>query len=384
MDLTALWPSLEALVLERLPDGRFVARNGVPAWCGHLRPEAHWDSPFLVQSVFPFLTVFLPTAEQAWWGDPPFRAESDFWTEADGDGEGDLHLLAYAVSVRQAQALVILRSDQLFFQSQGLLQRGRELRLVHASLMKEMEQKDILIHAIVHDLVAPLHTIIGVLSLLEEKTAEAGKSPEPWLELAITAANRQQTLIREVLDVFTAEVSALVQASPEGVDLSSVIDRVLEERGPVARSRGVRFDCDAKAGDAYVVAEEMRLFRVLTNLVDNALRYSPEGGVIRISTYRGDGTVAVTVEDQGPGVPHDLLPRLFEKLARGRDREAGSGLGLFFCRITIEDWGGAIGYDPGESGGSKFWIRLKCAFGADDCGRERSKEHHGEAAHAGR
>jgi signal transduction histidine kinase len=381
--MTSLWHSLEALVLERLPDGRFVARNGVPAWCGHLRPETQWDSPFLVQSVFPFLAVFLPAAEQAWWGDPPFRAESDFWTEADGDGAGDLHLLAFAASVREAQALVILRSDQLFFQSQSLLQRGRELRLVHASLMKEMEQKDILIHAIVHDLVAPLHTIIGVLSLLEEKREETGQRPEPWLELAIAAANRQQGLIHEVLDVFTAEVSALVQVSPGGVELSSVLDRVVEERGPVARSRGVRFDRDEDVGCQYVVAEEMRLFRVLTNLVDNALRYSPVGGVVRISTQREGGTVGVSVEDQGPGVSHDLLPRLFEKLARGTDREAGTGLGLFFCRITVEDWGGAIGYDPGEHRGSRFWVRLKCALGADERERERSKEH-GEAPHAGR
>jgi signal transduction histidine kinase len=115
---------------------------------------------------------------------------------------------------------------------------------------------------------------------------------------------------------------------------------------------------------AYVIAEEMRLFRVLTNLVDNALRYSPPGGAVRIPTRREEGTVTVCVEDEGPGVAPDLLPRLFEKLARGRDRSAGTGLGLFFCRITVENWGGAIGYERREGGGSTFWIRLKSAPGS--------------------
>jgi signal transduction histidine kinase len=130
-----------------------------------------------------------------------------------------------------------------------------------------------------------------------------------------------------------------------------------------------------------VVGEETRLFRVLTNLVDNALRHSPVGGLVRITTTREDATVVVCVEDEGPGVPHDLLPRLFEKLAHGRDRTAGTGLGLFFCRITVEDWGGAIGYERRERGGSKFWIRLKSALGMGE--RERSVNHV-EAPHAGR
>jgi signal transduction histidine kinase len=239
--------------------------------------------------------------------------------------------------------------------------------------MKELEQKDILVHAIVHDLVAPLHSILGVLSLLGEKTQhepEAG-----WLGLAARAANRQQELIGEILDVFTTEVAALEQVSPGGVELSSVLDRVVDEREPVARSRRVGIERDTTPTPAYVLADEMRLFRVLTNLVDNALRYSPPGGIVRIPTRREESTVVVSVEDEGPGVAHDLWPRLFEKFARGRDRSAGTGLGLFFCRISVENWGGAIGYEGREGGGSTFWIRLKSAPGTDPQRRQGSKDH---------
>jgi signal transduction histidine kinase len=380
MDMTALMPSLESLVLERLSDGRFLARGGRPGWCRDVRPTVDWHSSVVIEDVFPFLSVFLPAAERAWESDPPVRADSELWTETD-DGSGEVHLLASAVRVRDACALVIVRNDSLFRDRQNLLQRGRELRLVHGALMKELEEKDILVHAIVHDLVAPLHSILGVLSLLAERTQnepEAG-----WLRLAITAAQRQQELIGEILDVFTAEVAALNDVNPEGVELLGALERVVSERQPLAQSRSVRIERDATSARAYVIGEEMRLFRMLTNLVDNALRYSPMGGVVRITVRDEEAAVAVYIDDEGPGVSPDLLPRLFEKLARGRDRVGGTGLGLFFCRMTVENWGGAIGYEKRENDGARFWLRLRSAPRPDRrCTEER--RDHGEAAHAGR
>ncbi len=131
-----------------------------------------------------------------------------------------------------------------------------------------------------------------------------------------------------------------------------------------------------------VIGEEMRLFRVLTNLIDNALRYSSPGGVVRIAVRVEDSSVAVSVEDEGPGVPLAMLPRLFEKFARGRDRASRTGLGLFFCRITVENWGGAIGYESRDGGGARFWFRLKSAHPLSGTGE--TQDEHGQAPHAGR
>jgi K+-sensing histidine kinase KdpD len=72
----------------------------------------------------------------------------------------------------------------------------------------------------------------------------------------------------------------------------------------------------------------------------------------------------LAVEDEGSGVPAALVPDLFKKFARGRDPTAGSGLGLYFCRITVESWGGTVGYEPLSGGGSRFWVRLVPAVGA--------------------
>jgi signal transduction histidine kinase len=86
---------------------------------------------------------------------------------------------------------------------------------------------------------------------------------------------------------------------------------------------------------------------------------------VRAAAWREGGEVVVAVDDQGPGVPVEMLPHLFEKFARGGERTAGTGLGLYFCRITVEGWGGGIGYEPRAEGGARFWIRLPLAEGRD-------------------
>jgi signal transduction histidine kinase len=358
VDLTEIIPAFEALVFERLPNGRFLARSVPPPWCRQVRPDVRWDEPLALDEVFPFLTVFLPQAEDQSWAPGGHPIRSDIWQETE-----NIHVRAAAVRLGEAAALIIVRSDPLYHERQDLLQRARELRMMHTSLMREIEQKDILIHAIVHDLAAPLHSILGVLSLLDERPRDEPEAS--WVRLGIQAAVRQRELIGEILDVFAAEGDTLGAASV--VALQEIIDEVVAEREPVARTRSLSLERIVREPEPRVVADRVRLFRVLTNLLDNAIRNSPSGGVVRISTRREDDSVMVFVEDDGPGVPASVLPHLFEKFARGRDRSSGTGLGLFFCRITVENWGGGIGYERRRTGGARFWIRLKTS-----CQVERS------------
>jgi signal transduction histidine kinase len=359
MDVSSLFAPLGLLVLERLPEGRFVRRGPLPRWTQSLRAEPiRTEAPFDIETIFPFLGAFLEQAESAWQGEPGTRVSSDFWTEVGQNGE-EVHLEAAAVRLDHTSVLVIARNNRLFVQQRLVLQRARELRLVHDELMREFELKDILVHAIVHDLAAPLHSILGVLSLLDEQSP-----PEPtrrWIQIALHAALRQRQLVQEILDVFSAEKSDLTQAPVAGAEapqLGQVISLVMNELDPVVRSRGIRLETEFHGPDWKVVAEETRLFRVLTNLLDNALRSSPDGGTIRLVVSSEKDSLYVRVEDEGPGVPLEVLPRLFEKFAKGGARR-GTGLGLYFCRITLERWGGGIGYEPRAEGGARFWIRLR-------------------------
>jgi signal transduction histidine kinase len=222
--------------------------------------------------------------------------------------------------------------------------------------MREIEQKDILIHAIVHDLAAPLHGILGSLSLLSEQSL--GDPSARWISMSLQAAMRQRQLIGEILDVFSTEHGAPSwEAGASVADACKIASNVVSELAPAAERQGTGLEACIDKTPCFVAVEETRLFRVLTNLLDNALRYSPRGGVIRVTARRDDRTLFLSVEDEGPGVPTDVMPRLFEKFAHGRG--AGStGLGLYFCRITVERWGGQIGYEPRKEGGARFWIRL--------------------------
>jgi signal transduction histidine kinase len=92
--------------------------------------------------------------------------------------------------------------------------------------------------------------------------------------------------------------------------------------------------------------------------VENALRHSPRGSTVTIGVQEERGGVLTTVDDEGPGVPEELAANLFQKFEQGHYNPGKSGLGLHFCRITIERWGGTIGYSPRAGQGARFWFRL--------------------------
>lgn len=358
MDLSALASALDVLVLEREDDGRFVLRADAPPWCALLGLELTKDgAPFDVTEVFEFLSAFLRDAERAWAGTLGARSTSDFWTETGIAGE-EVHLEATATQVGDARALVVRRSERLYAETSLVLQRARERRLAHDALTREIEARDILVHAVVHDLAAPLHSILGTLSLLAEGVPEAQAAP--LVQLALGAAMRQRELISEILDVYSSEQGGLSGVDARPPDAATVLAQVVSERMPVAARRNVRLQLTGSDAPAEVSADAQRLFRVATNLIDNAIRHSPRGGTVEVSLEPDRDAWVITVSDEGDGVSDELVPQLFEKLPRGRDRR-GTGLGLYFCRITVEAWGGRVGYTPRSPRGSHFWARLLSA-----------------------
>ena len=358
--------SLGKVVLERQPDGSFLLRGSPPDWYARLiQGVPRSNMPIRVESLFPFLEVFLPEAEAVWQGQGPARLASDVWCETTQGGE-ELPLEATALRIGPRGLLVITRCDELYRERRLLLQRARELRFTYDALSREIEQKDILMHCIVHDLASPLQTILGVLSSLDERDPPGEQGV--MIDLALDAALRQRSMIREILSVFASEHGDLDVTHEETAvsDLDATIQRVVAARELTARGRNVRIEQDGPASGALVIADEPRLVRVLSNLLDNAIRHSPVGGHVRVSTREDGPSIEVCVVDEGPGVPASLAPRLFQRFGRGSGPQAGTGLGLYFCRITVERWGGTIGHVAPPEGGSRFWFRLrKAPTGAD-------------------
>jgi signal transduction histidine kinase len=360
------------LILERSARGAFRPLGRTPDWCsGLLPPNAVSDGSLAPETIFSFLEYFLPEAGRFWADGASGELRSGMWVETSPDGV-ELHLAATACIVARKKILLIRRLEQEFDQLQSVYQKGRELLLTQERLLAETSKKEILLHCIIHDLAGPLSGITGTLQVLEgeELTAQAAR----LVELGRRAARQQSRLIDDLLATFRAETGALDTIDPDPAhapDAVACARDVLDSLLPAFAIREVSARVDVApglSGRAPVSGEKGRLERIFHNLVQNALRYSPAKGVVTIGFQRKGSAVRITVEDQGPGVPPEIIPQLFQKFVRGGGNRGKSGLGLYFCRISVEQWGGAIGCEPRPEGGARFWFRLNLVQAAESWG----------------
>jgi signal transduction histidine kinase len=184
------------------------------------------------------------------------------------------------------------------------------------------------------------------------------------LEIGKKQSIKQEMLIQEILKAFSAEVKSLEDftvdsaQAPDGVRCArEVVEALLATFSLNKRILQLEPNIDM-AQDWKVVGENSRLERVLFNLVENAFRHSPLGSTVTVDVNQDGKFILFTVDDEGPGVPEDISKNLFQKFAQGREKSGKAGLGLYFCRITVERWGGSIGYSTRPKGGSCFWFRL--------------------------
>lgn len=262
--------------------------------------------------------------------------------------EGDCALLLDAMAQEQQQRM--------------MQQKGNELSLNYQRLVKEIQKKEILLHCIVHDLAGPLMGIKGGFELLaNEPISESGRK---FLQIGLRQAGKQEMLIREILQAFSAEIASLdtFHADPESApDAAKSAAEVIEGMSSAFALNQVHLRLDPtmdRTKDWKVVGEKSRLDRIISNLVENALRHSPANSTVTIGFYDDGDQVLIAIDDEGPGIPPEIAPTLFQKFAQGKKGRGKIGLGLYFCRITVEHWGGEIGHESREQGGTRFWFRL--------------------------
>jgi hypothetical protein len=173
-------------------------------------------------------------------------------------------------------------------------------------------------------------------------------------------------LIREVLDAFSADVQSLESFSVDinnAPNILSVAQEVIQFLTPTyALNRiklrlNVQEGADANIAHWKVVGDKSRLERVISNLVENAFRHSPRESTVIINLRQDGDFIFAAVDDEGSGVSSNSVASLFQKFSQG-SKPGRIGLGLYFCRITVERWGGEIGYSPRPETGSRFWFRL--------------------------
>ncbi|NUP11069.1 MAG: hybrid sensor histidine kinase/response regulator [Polyangiaceae bacterium] len=227
--------------------------------------------------------------------------------------------------------------------------------------LRELESlRDNLIHMIVHDLRVPLTNVIGGLDMLST-IASLDTDAKELLSLSHRGANTLLSLINDLLDVKRMESHALVfERRP--VDLADVVNAACENVAFLATDEGVKLNKDAPAGSK-VMGDAALLTRVVTNLLGNAVKFTPSGGEVTVRARPGpDGSMELEVRDTGEGIPEDALVHVFERFYQVRSKRGtrtnASGLGLTFCKMAIEAHGGIIFAESTLGVGSSFVFRL--------------------------
>jgi PAS domain S-box-containing protein len=227
----------------------------------------------------------------------------------------------------------------------------------HAEVNRLREQ---LLYSVAHELRGPLMVLDNALEILD--TDYEGLTPTEYAHVLGTArrtARRMRTLMEDLLSAGSIQSGHFVVA-PRSTELGSIISDALEIVGPVVESRGQHVDIDVAAHASWVLADKRYARQVLTNLLTNAAKYSPEQSTIRIAAAPDANMVRISVEDQGPGIAPEQQAGLFERFYRVRaDNDApGVGLGLAIAKGIVEAHGGSIGIDSALGSGTSVWFTL--------------------------
>jgi two-component system sensor histidine kinase SenX3 len=209
-----------------------------------------------------------------------------------------------------------------------------------------------------HELKTPVASILALSETLRQAAADDPEAVARFLSLLEREAARLAHLVGDLL-----ELSRLEGGTPEAeeVRLDRVVTAEAERLRPRAEGAGLRLTVDA-AAPVVVWGAEADLELLVHNLLDNAVRYTPEGGEVRVTVGQADGSAELVVDDTGIGIPSKDLDRIFERFYRvdaARSRETGgTGLGLSIVRHVAEAHGGAIGVRSVLGAGSTFVVRL--------------------------
>jgi signal transduction histidine kinase len=237
----------------------------------------------------------------------------------------------------------------------------RQLRETNAQLSRASEFKSAFLAKMSHQLRTPLTAIIGFCEVLlggldgdlkpdqAEDITQVHKSGIVLLEL-----------VNDILDLSKIEAGK-IELAIQDVELQEVVDQVIKTMIQIAESKGLRLESDLSPATQVVTADPSRMREILTNLVSNAIKFTPTGSV-KITSAPRDGLAEISVIDTGIGIAAEARDRIFEEFRQANDQIAraygGTGLGLSIARRLTELHGGRMGVESMPGRGSRFWFTL--------------------------
>ena len=213
-----------------------------------------------------------------------------------------------------------------------------------------------------HELRTPLTSIIGSLQLVN--TGVMGDVDKDILDLTMIAernAQRLLDLINDLLDIDKIE-SGKFTLYPEVLSLDELVREAIVLNQGFAERFKVRMETVGDLPPVKASVDRKRTLQVMTNLLSNAAKFSPEGGTVDVTMHLNGGTARICVHDRGPGIPAEFRSRIFSRFAQAdmtaTRQKGGTGLGLAICKRLVELMEGDLGFDDRAGGGSTFWFEL--------------------------
>jgi len=213
-----------------------------------------------------------------------------------------------------------------------------------------------------HELRTPLTSIKGALGLI--KSGTVGDLPEKataMLNIAYNNSDRLVLLINDILDMEKVS-SGNLNFQFEPTKITALVDKAIEINQGYGDQHNVTFVRTGNDENVETLGDTDRLMQVLSNLMSNAAKFSPEGGQVELSVRRSDGDILVSVTDKGPGIPEEFRNRIFEKFTQADSSDTrqigGTGLGLSISRAIVEQHQGTINFESKIGEGTTFIVTL--------------------------
>ncbi len=257
-----------------------------------------------------------------------------------------------------------VRQETLYRENQAWL--NESLRLAKEAAEAANEAKTEFLSNISHELRTPMHAISSFAKLGLGRISDASREKlQRYFENINGSASRLNHLLNDLLDLAKIEAGQM-RYRKTTLDLRPLLMTCVAEFEAMASDRDISIEAPADGGPAMVAADGLRLQQVFANLLSNAVRYSPDGSVVKVTMTRernasGADCIVVAVADRGPGIPPDELELVFDKFVQSSKTKTGgggTGLGLAIAREILTAHGGTVRASNRPEGGAEFRIEL--------------------------
>ena len=246
---------------------------------------------------------------------------------------------------------------------------AQRIRQREAHIRQLYDARETFVRVATHELRAPLGAALSLMRNVEHGYAgDLTERQRQILRRVTLRLEGLQTLIDDLLTLARSREASVAHAPLEPVSVRAVLERVIERERPFADRKRIALGVEMDEAAGVVMAGEMGLQIIFGNLLNNAIKYTPEGGSVTVRYRVAEGAVTVQVQDTGMGIPAKDFPHIFEEFYRAsnakKSRIVGTGIGLTTVRMLVERYNGTITFDSVEGQGTTFTVTFPPAPGS--------------------